>query len=239
MSEEKIGKLTQDEIIALIRVGNLAELELAVWDRRIEVPQDLFNFKVSASSVEQDSALHVAARFGQAKIMQYLIAGLRFEVDKIVAEGEEPQKEIKTWAVDVSVKNINGEAAIDVVNGNNSFAEKKMIEMLEVAALPAGPVRDSNMLMLKEPLSNDILPKRSENFGVAWGNGNRYTGSKDEMGNVRDSAALYMQVRDEVMASREAKNKARYPKTIVAEPKAAPLNQINQQKVPVATGGGR
>ena len=220
---EEIEKLTQDEIIELIRLGDVDALRVAVWDKRIKVPEDLSNFKVSGFNEAGDSALHVAARSGQLKVVRYLIGGLQWEVDKEVVEGEEPKKEIKTWSFDATVKNDKGYTPLAIAKDSSNVVDRAlkrirhkesnrnyMIELLQVAEMPVGRARDHNLeMVMNRPIPKEALPKRKENFDVTPGDFHTYTGRQDAQGNTLDESALHLQVLEEVTKLRAKSNKER------------------------------
>ncbi len=192
-------KLTQRNIVDMIRSGDVNYLRHAVWNGLIKVPQDLVHLG------RGDTALHVAAKYGQVEVLQYLVAGLCWQ------EGDE----IKTWGLDASMKNHRGHTAKYLAQNYSNSANNKetklyMAQILDAAEITEKSARAKAMKDVENiSIPKRISPKRIENFHVPQGNANIYTGRKDAQGETLDGATLYMEIRKKYNDLRQVANKER------------------------------
>jgi len=178
--------------LAILR-GDLNFLREAINSGKIKVPQDLIKLDNMGNS-----ALHLAARYGQIEILRFLLTGLDFGLDP-------------------KIKNEEGHTAIYIAKRYGGYLgalstktkqkREAMSVMLEVAAMPVGSGRDQALRTFQEiGLSKHLLPKQTKrDFSVPHGNADRYD-EKRFSSDPQDSAALYNQIRNQILDARKALN---------------------------------
>jgi hypothetical protein len=199
--------------------GNLAFLRKAIESGKIKVPDDLI--KMNANN---DSALHIAARYGRSEVLRWLLVGLQFGLDPKITndEGETARDIAKRYGNELNGWGLNksdiGKQFLGFANFfafTNVRAKRDiMVTLLNVAEIPAGPSRDQALRALAqtEHPSHLVPGTKKRDFSVPYGNADRYDYERKNFSPTemhpepKDRAALYNQIRAASAQERAALN---------------------------------
>ncbi len=239
------------DIIDIIKFGHLENLKQAILQGLIKVPDDLVNL-----DFRKDSALHIAARYGQVEIIQFLTTNLKIKERFIDNDGIEQETQ-KIWGFDAKIKNQDNETALDIAKEygdrmsqlaakSSRSINQAMMRFLQAAEMEPGALRDQALLMMREEKIPNTLLKKKEDIYIPLGSQYAYRG-KDEQGNLKSEDILYNRIKKEVEEERKKTNSAKQakaeeeksPSTAISKSQAVNLKQHSAIQSNSAVSNGR